>query len=65
MSADLSIAGLQQLAALPRPLDAATGHIHYADVLNGSSISRKRKRPEIAIAVDGEGINIYDVSTFS
>jgi hypothetical protein len=48
------------LAQLPRPLDAE-GKTLFNSVY-GLSASRKVKRYEIVAAVDGEAINLYDVS---
>ena len=49
------------LATLPSPLDRAHGKIQAAPVfaLKGS---RKRRRHEVAVTVDGEGISVYNVS---
>jgi hypothetical protein len=47
------------LARLPHPVaDGFKGRFLAADVVSGS---RKRKRPEVAVGIDGEGVNIYDV----
>lgn len=48
------------IATLPKPLDTTNGRIHAALVhsLNGS---RKRKRHEVAVGIDGESINIHNV----
>lgn len=48
------------LAQLPRPLHASTGQTHIGEV---SSLvdSKKRKRYEVVVAVDGEAVNIYNV----
>lgn len=48
------------LAQLPRPLHAATGKTHIGDV-NSLANAKKRKRYELAVAVDGEAVNIYNV----
>lgn len=48
------------IASLPKPLDADHGRIHAAPVY-GLRGSRKRKRHEVAVGVDGEGVNIYNV----
>ena len=48
------------LAQLPRPLNAAASKIHAGEVI-GLGDSRKRKRYEVAFAVDGEAVNIYNV----
>ncbi|PPJ57280.1 hypothetical protein CBER1_11536 [Cercospora berteroae] len=52
------------IAALPKPLDSENGQIQPATVysLNGS---RKRKRHEIAVGIDGESVNIYNIQTQS
>ncbi|KAF7189084.1 Uncharacterized protein HII31_09506 [Pseudocercospora fuligena] len=48
------------IATLPKPFDAENGKTHtgVAHSLNGS---RKRKRHEIVVGVDGESVNIYNV----
>lgn len=48
------------LAQLPRPLHASTGQTRIGEV---SSLvdSKKRKRYEVVVAVDGEAVNIYNV----
>lgn len=48
------------LAQLPRPLHAATGKTRIGDV-NSLADAKKRKRYELAVAVDGEAVNIYNV----
>lgn len=48
------------LAQLPRPLHAATGQTRIGEV-NSLAEGKKRKRYELAVAVDGEAINIYNV----
>ncbi|KAM3422652.1 hypothetical protein BST61_g140 [Cercospora zeina] len=52
------------IAALPKPLDSENGRVQPATVhsLNGS---RKRKRHEIAVGIDGESVNIYNIQTQS
>ncbi|EPS32928.1 hypothetical protein PDE_07889 [Penicillium oxalicum 114-2] len=50
------------LAQLPRPLHAATGQTRIGEV-NSLAEGKKRKRYELAVAVDGEAINIYNVQT--
>jgi hypothetical protein len=34
------------------------------DVYGGTPGSKKRKRAELAVGIDGEGVNLYDVGTF-
>ena len=48
------------LAQLPRPLHASTGKTHIGDVYSLTD-AKKRKRYEVAVAVDGEAVNIYNV----
>ncbi|OJJ88384.1 uncharacterized protein ASPGLDRAFT_31534 [Aspergillus glaucus CBS 516.65] len=50
------------LAQLPRPLHASTGKTHIGDVYSLAE-SKKRKRYEVVVAVDGEAVNIYNVQT--
>lgn len=48
------------IAALAKPLDAEHGRIVGASVHSVAG-SRKRKRHEVAIGVDGESVSIYNV----
>ncbi|MCJ1358402.1 MAG: hypothetical protein MMC33_008402 [Icmadophila ericetorum] len=48
------------LAELPRSLVNGRNEVHAADVY-GFDGDKKRKRSEIAVAVDGECVNVYDV----
>ncbi|KAJ5584929.1 uncharacterized protein N7459_004729 [Penicillium hispanicum] len=50
------------LAQLPRPLHASTGKTRIGDVYSLAD-AKKRKRYEVAVAVDGEAVNIYNVQT--
>jgi hypothetical protein len=50
------------VASLPRPVDHASGRYVVSDVHGGIPGSRKRKRAELAVGIDGEGVNVYDVS---
>ncbi|KAL5332585.1 hypothetical protein BJX70DRAFT_383768 [Aspergillus crustosus] len=50
------------LAQLPRPLHASTGKTHISEVYSLAS-SKKRKRYEVAVAVDGEAVNVYNIQT--
>ena len=47
------------LAELGRDLIGLSGNVHAADVTVAGS--KKRKRSELALAIDRQGINIYDV----
>ena len=49
------------LADIPHDITGSPGSILAADVLAITG-SKKRKRPELAIAIDRQGISIYDVS---
>jgi hypothetical protein len=48
------------IASLPKPFDAQHGRIQTGQV-HSLNASRKRKRHEVAVGVDGEGVNIYNV----
>lgn len=52
------------LAQLPRPLQASAGRTQVGEVFSLAE-SKKRKRYEVAVAVDGEGLNIYNVRNIS
>lgn len=52
------------LAELPRPLGSKAGSSpSYAigDVYGLSGPSRRRRRPEVVVGIDGEAANLYDV----
>ncbi|ORY63451.1 uncharacterized protein BCR38DRAFT_394408 [Pseudomassariella vexata] len=51
------------LNALPRPLDPATGRYVVGEVYGTAEGSRKRKRSELTVGIDGEALNIYDISS--
>jgi len=48
------------LADIPHDIPGALGRILIGDV-HAIAGSKKRKRSEIAVAIDHQGINIYDV----
>ncbi|KAL4944393.1 hypothetical protein BDV06DRAFT_187503 [Aspergillus oleicola] len=48
------------LAQLPRPLHASTGKTHISEVYSLTN-AKKRKRYEVAVAVDGEAVNLYNI----
>ena len=50
------------VAALPRPIDHSNGRYVVGEVFGGVPGSKKRKRSELVVGVDGEGVNLYDVS---
>lgn len=49
------------MAALPRPINRSNGRYVVGDVYGGTPGSKKRKRAELAVGIDGEGVNLYDV----
>ncbi|GKT96010.1 hypothetical protein CT0861_05224 [Colletotrichum tofieldiae] len=49
------------LASLPRPLDHTKGQYHIGEVYTQKPGSKKRKRLEVVVGVDGEAANIYHV----
>ncbi|KAH6661157.1 hypothetical protein BKA67DRAFT_76698 [Truncatella angustata] len=51
------------LTTLPRPLDPTTGRYVVGQVYGTAEGTRKRKRSEITVGVDGEAVNIYNVSS--
>ena len=62
MSNPIEIERPYTLLKLPRPLDSVNGRYHVANVFNVPLGSKKRKRSELVVAIDGEGLNIYTVS---
>lgn len=62
MSSKFSVQPPYALATLPAPLDHAKGRYVVGEVYGDQPGSKKRKRAEVAVGVDGEGVNIYDVS---
>ncbi|KAI9783224.1 MAG: hypothetical protein M1839_004064 [Geoglossum umbratile] len=61
MASDTSIQSPYTLARLPHPVtDGFKGRLLAASVLSGS---KKRKRPEVAVGIDGEGVNIYEIQS--
>ena len=48
------------LAQLPRPFEATAGTTRIGEVVSLVG-SKKRKRHEVVAAIDGEGVNIYNV----
>lgn len=62
MAPGLSIQQPYTITSLPRPVNQSTGRYVVGDVHGGTPGSRKRKRAELAVGIDGEGLNLYDVS---
>ena len=50
------------LTQLPKPLNPSKSGYVVGEVAGQRAGSRKRKRPEVAVGIDGEALNIYDVS---
>ncbi|OAR01578.1 hypothetical protein LLEC1_00873 [Akanthomyces lecanii] len=51
------------LATLPRPLDHTKGNIVAREVYGQKDGSKKRKRTELVVGIDGENTSIYDIPT--
>jgi hypothetical protein len=49
------------VASLPQPVNRSSGRYAVGEVHGGMPGSRKRKRAELAVGIDGEGVNLYDV----
>jgi hypothetical protein len=49
------------LTSLPKPLDPTNGRYVVGEVFGHRPGTRKRKRPEISVGIDGEAVNIYHV----
>ncbi|KAF2432397.1 hypothetical protein EJ08DRAFT_677614 [Tothia fuscella] len=49
------------IANLSRPLDTSNGRILASTVQSLSIPSKKRKRSEIAVSTDGQGLNLYNI----
>lgn len=60
LSSAMDLQSPSVLAQLPRPLHASTGKTRIGDVYSLAD-AKKRKRYEVAVAVDGEAVNIYNV----
>ncbi|KAK6851613.1 hypothetical protein PG995_011738 [Apiospora arundinis] len=63
MTSNFQIQKPYVLTTLPRPLDPKTGQYVVGEVYGTAEGSRKRKRPEVTVGIDGEAVNIYDVSS--
>lgn len=53
------------VASLPKPIGNINGRYVYGDVYGGAPGSKRRKRSELVLGVDGEGVNLYDVRVAS
>ncbi|EGX87880.1 hypothetical protein CCM_09503 [Cordyceps militaris CM01] len=63
MAAEYKIHRPLVLATLPRPLDHTNGSIVAREVYGQKDGSKKRKRTELVVGIDGENTSIYDVPT--
>lgn len=61
MSSKFSLQAPYVVASLPRPIDFSSGRYVVGEVFVGAQGSKKRKRSELVVGVDGEGVNLYDV----
>lgn len=65
MATKLQIHTPYVLQALPRPLDGPDGSGRYlaGDVFGQKQDDKRRKRTELAVAIDGVAVYLYDVRT--
>lgn len=61
MSSRFSLLKPYVVASLPQPIGHAEGQYVVAEVYGGAPGTKKRKRSELAVGIDGEGVNLYDV----
>ncbi len=61
MSSRFALQNPYVVASLPSPIDRLNGRYVVGEVYGGVPGSKKRKRSELAVGIDGEGINLYDV----
>ncbi len=61
MTSNYSIQKPYVLTPLPRSLDLSGSSYAVGEVYGQQPGSKKRKRPEVVIGIDGEAANIYDV----
>ena len=63
MTSQFSVQSPYALATLPTPLSSSNnGRYVVGEVYGDQPGSKKRKRAEVAVGIDGEGVNLYDVS---
>ncbi|KAK5167630.1 uncharacterized protein LTR77_007329 [Saxophila tyrrhenica] len=60
--ADAALEAPYSIATLPRPLDTKCGRTRSAPVYSIRE-SKKRKRQEVVVGVDGESVNIYNIQS--
>lgn len=61
MSSRFAIQKPHIIATLPQPIDRKNGRYVVGEVVSGRVGTKKRKRSELAVGIDGEGLNLYDV----
>ena len=64
MSSGSELGPAHTLVSLPSPLDSVKGRI-YAEPVYSVVGENLRKRHEIVVSIDGEAVNIYDVSSLT
>lgn len=62
MSSGSELGPVHTLVPLPSPLDSTKGQI-YAEPVYSLVGENLRKRHEIVVSIDGEAVNVYDVSS--
>ena len=60
MSFPASIESPHTVATLSRPLNSAKGGYQVANVWSGAAGTKRKHRAAVAVAIDDEGLNIYD-----
>ncbi|KAL1646013.1 hypothetical protein SLS58_003433 [Diplodia intermedia] len=60
MSSGKELEAPHTLASLPKPIDPVNGRT-LASTVYSLSAARKRKRSELVVSVDGDGISLFDV----
>ncbi|KUJ21685.1 uncharacterized protein LY89DRAFT_778082 [Mollisia scopiformis] len=63
MSSRFSIQRPHVIASLPQPIDSTNGCNVVGEVISGGVGTKKRKRSELAVGTDGEGLSLYDISS--
>lgn len=63
MSSRFSLQKPHLIASLPQPIDRTNGRYVVGEVIGGGVGTKKRKRSELAVGIDGEGLSLYDVRT--
>lgn len=61
MTSTYSLGQPYTLFTLPRPIDSVAGRITGGSAYSINA-SKKRKRTDVVVGVDGESLNVYDVT---